>query len=356
MAGAQLLDFGREMAAQLAKAEGADAAFLAGSIVVGLGSASSDVDVYLVGTGLRESRRQLFTDGVRVDVQTLATERLTGLVDEVVADYPAPSRKRVADAELTVAVRLLTAEVVADTGCLATMRERLAACPLPLRRMVISSWARTAYSAVEDVAGLRESSDRLDLDAAVTAGRRALLAAGKALTAGGGDVHQGDKWVWHQLARSAPDSFPLAEYRRLMHHCAPEPESGKADRLGELVSFVQTCLIAAMTLGWWGVPLTHWPRWTDGGGPLRRSAFFLPCATDATTLIVGPGAQIFRAPPEALLVWGLCHGASVDRVAASAAALGPLAEPWNGLTGRRCRAVLRELADAALITGAHIAD
>jgi hypothetical protein len=354
MAGAQLLDLGRDVATRLATSEGADAAFLAGSIVVGLGSRSSDVDVYLVGTGLRESRRQLLTDGVRVDIQTLATERLAGLVDRVVADYPAPFPGRVADPDLMVAVRLLTGEVITDTGFLTALKERLAACPLPLRRMVINSWARTAYSAVEDVAGLRESGDRLDRDAAVVAARRALLAAGKALAASCGDLYYGDKWVWHQLARSAPDAFPVAEYRRLMHHDAPEP--GAPDGFTALVSLVQTCLIAAMTLGWWDVPLEHWPAWTDEGGPLRRAAYFLPCSSDAVMLIVGPGTQVFRVPADALLIWGLCNGASADGVAGRAAALGPLAEPWSGVTGRQCHAILRELADAALVTGAHVED
>ncbi|HEX6342583.1 hypothetical protein [Umezawaea sp.] len=354
MAGAHLSALGREVATRLATAEGADAAFVAGGTAVGLGSGSSDLDVYLAGPGMRESRRQLFADGVRVDVQTLATERLDDLVDGVVADYPAPARGRVPDADVALAVRLLTADVVTDTGGLAALRERLASRPLPLRRRVISGWARTAYSAVEDVAGLRGSTDRLDLDAASTAGHRALLAAGKAVAAACGDLHHGEKWVWHQLARSAPASFPLARYRRLVHHAAPEP--GDPDLFADLASFVQTCLVAAMTLGWWDVPLHHWPGWVDEGGPLRRAAFFVPCASDAATVIVGPGARLFRAPPEALLVWGLCNGAPVDRVAGRAAALGPLAEPWSGVTGTRCRAVLRELEDAALIIGAHLED
>lgn len=354
MAGAHLPALGREVATRLAASEGADAAFLAGGTAVGLGSGSSDLDVYLVGPGLRESRRQLFADGVRVDVQTLAAERLDALVDSVVLDYPAPARGRVGDADLAVAVRLLTADVVTDTGRLTTLKQRLTACPLPLRRRVVSGWARVAYSAVEDVAGLRGSADRLDVDAASTAGHRALLAAGKALAAACGDLHQGEKWVWHQLARSAPAAFPLAEYRRLMHPGPPEP--GSANGFAELAAFAQTCLAAAMTLGWWEVPLEHWPGWADGGGRLRRAEFFVPCSSDAGTVLVGPGARLFRAPPEALLVWGLCGGASPDEVVERVEALGPLAEPWNGLTGRRCHAVLRELADAALIIGAHLED
>ncbi|MEV4496138.1 hypothetical protein AB0J84_10575 [Micromonospora arborensis] len=349
MVGEQLLVLGRKTAGQLAAAEGADAAFLAGSIVVGLGSTSSDIDVYLVGAGLRESRRQLFTDGVRVDVQTLATERLTSLVDRVLVRYPAPGADRATDADLTVAVRVLTAEIVTDTGYLTDLQERLGAVSLPLRRRVICGWARTAYSAVEDVAGLRDSADRLDLDAATTAGRRALLAAGKALAASCGDLHQGDKWVWHQLARSAPADFPLAEYRRLMHDDTPAG-------LGQLVSLVQTCLIAAMTLGWWNVPLKYWPGWMDADGPLHRAAFFLPCASDEETLIVGPDARVFQAPTETLLIWGLCNGSTPEQVTGAAEALSPLAEPWSGITAQRCRAVLRELAAAALITGAHRED
>ncbi|HEX8346506.1 MAG TPA: hypothetical protein VF657_17450 [Actinoplanes sp.] len=347
MAGARLLAVGRQVAVRLAAAEGAEAAFLGGSIVVGLGNEHSDIDVYLVGAEMRESRRQLSSGGMRVDVQTLATQRLSDLVDRVLVDYPAPGAARVIDADLVVAVRLLTAEVVSDTGYLATLRQRLASRPLPLRRMVVSSWARTAYSAVEDVAGLAESAERLDLDAAILAGRRALLAAGKALAASCGDLHQGEKWVWHQLARSAPATFPLDDYRRLMHHDKPDPE---------LISLVQTCLVVAMASGWCGVPLEQWPAWADEGGPLRRAAYVVPCSSDYGTVFVRPGGHVLSASAEALLIWGLCHGATVERLVAHAAALRPLARPWNGLDGARCGAVLRELAEASMITGAHDED
>jgi hypothetical protein len=347
MAGTELLDLGRVVATQLAASEGAAAAFLAGSIVAGLGSGTSDVDVYLVGTGLRESRRQLRIGGVRVDVHTLATDTLTGLVERVLPEHQAPFRGHVADADLTMAVRLLTAEVVTDTGCLTTLKERLAACPLPLRRMVISSWARTAYSAVEDVAGLLDSADPLDLDAAIMAGRRALLAVGKALAASCGDLYYGEIWVWRQLARSAPAAFPLAEFRRLMHNGALETGG-----LAELVCFAQTCLSAATTLGGWDVPLEHWPSWTDEGGPLRRATFFLPYPSDAATLIAGPGALGFRVPAEALLIWGLCNGVSADQVVGRATVLRAFAEPLKDVSDQQCRAIVRELADAALIVGA----
>src|SRR6266511_3313568 len=258
MGNAQRVDRGRAVAAELAAAERAPSAFLAGSNVVGLGSASSDIDVYLIGPGWVERRRQLHAGGTRVDVQTLASERLDALVDQVLGADSLPER------DLVLAVRLLTGDVVVDDGALAGLRKRLAGRPLSLRRLVIGGWAATAYSAVEDVAGLRDSADQIDRDAAVLAGRRALLAAGKAIAASGGDLYYGDKWVGHQVARTVPAAFPFDRYRRLSLH-------GAFDALPEIVALVQSCLAAALTVGWWGVSLEHWPDWPGGGGALPRA-------------------------------------------------------------------------------------
>jgi hypothetical protein len=339
---------GRDVAARLAASTGADAAFLAGSTAVGLGSGTSDIDVHLVGAGLPAARRQMVVRGVRVDVQSVAAQTLTDLVDRIVGvERPEPARASVSDRDVALAVRLCTGEVVTDTGVLATLRARIAADPLALRRLVISGWAQSTYTAAEDLSGLWRSDDDLDFDMAMLTARQALIAAGKALVAGCGDLYHGEKWVWRQIARSAPAAFPLAEFRRLLREdeLAGNPAAGLAAR----VSFAQTCLVAAMTLGWHGVHLDHWPGWLDEGGPLRRAAFFLPQRYADGMSIVGPGTRVFPVPADVVLVWGLCNGSSAGGIATRAAALRTTATPFARLTERRCHTVLRKLIEAALV-------
>jgi hypothetical protein len=254
------------------------------------------------------------------------------------------------EGDLALATRLVTGEVVADTGALADLRARLVADPLLVRRLVVNHWAHAAGTAIDDVTGLCDSEDPRDLDAATTVGRTALLAAGKALAASEGDLHLGEKWVWHQLARSAPRGFQLATYRSLMHCDAREP-----DRLAGLVSFVQTCLAAALTLGWADVRLDRWPSWTAGPGPLRRATGFVPCASGERMLLRGPGALFFHVPAALLLVWALCDGVSADELAERVAAVRNLAEPWQGLDHERSQAAVRELVHASLVVGANVA-
>lgn len=336
---------GREVATRLAAAAGADAAFLAGSTAVGLGGRTSDVDVYLVGADLPATRRQLVVGQVRIDVQSLTAEALAGLVDRFAGAQE--SRGSVSDPDIALAVRLWTGEVVTGAGLLDPIRERLGEARLTLRRLVVNGWALSTYTAVEDLAGVWRSDDHLDLDLALLATRQALVAAGKALAAAGGDLHRGEKWVWRQLARSAPVGFPFADLRRLVRDGPPAGDPWEG--LAGTVPLAQTCLAAAMTLGWHDVPLDRWPGWLDQGGPLRRADFFLPQRYGDGMSIVGPGTRVYPVPAEAALVWGLCNGSSADSVVARAVALSAAAVPFARLTDRRCRAVLGKLLDAALV-------
>ncbi|MFD3416688.1 nucleotidyltransferase family protein [Streptomyces decoyicus] len=342
---------GRSIAARLAASRNADAAFLAGSSVVGLGSATSDIDVYLVGSSAEEERQQMFADTIRVDVQHLSLDTLESLVERVLgaglrSDHPGGA---LSDRETALAVRLRTGDIVTDSGALGALRQRLAEHPLRLSRRVMNNWILAAFFAAEDCLGLRQSDSPLELEPAAFAGRRALLCAGKALAAACGDLYFGEKWVWRQLTRNGPDGFPFAEFQRLLRDdpLAVDPQAG----LTALTSFAQTCLIATATVGWQGVDLSRWPAWLEGSGPLRRSTEFFPRAYDDMVTLVQPGGRHFRLPPDAALVWGLCHGRSARAVTEYAQLWAKETPAYAGLTEERCRSLLTELRDAGLLTG-----
>ncbi|MFD6191102.1 hypothetical protein [Streptomyces sp. NPDC060275] len=341
---------GRSIASRLAASTDADASFVAGSSLVGLGSATSDIDVYLVGSSVHEERRQMFADTIRVDVQQLRLGTLRSLVDRVLdpglrSDHAGPP---LSDREVALAVRLCTGDVVTDSGTLAALRERLDEHPERLARLVMNHGMLAAFFAAEDCVGLRRSDDPNDLDAAALAGRRALLCAGKALAAACGDLYFGEKWVWRQLARSGPEDFPFAHFQRLLREdpLADDPRSG----LAALTAFAQTCLIATATLGWQGVDLSHWPVWRRGSEPLRRSPHYFPRAYDDMVTLVEPAGRHFRLPHDAALVWGLSHGLGPEAVVEHASALSTRAPGYAALTAKRCRRLVTELRKAGLLT------
>jgi len=340
---------GRDIASRLVASTNADAAFLAGSSVVGLGSATSDIDIYLVGSPEGEKRQQMFADTIRVDVQHLSLNTLDSLVDKVLGTGLRSDGKGeiLSEREIALTVRLRTGDIVTDPGALAALRQRLDEHPLRLSRLVMNNWLFAAFFAVEDCLGLSQSDNPLDLDAAVLAGRRALVCAGKALAAAGGDLYFGEKWVWRQLARTGPAGFPIEGFRRLLRDdpLAADPQAG----LTALTTFAQTCLIATATLGWQGVDISRWPVWLEGSGPLSRSPVFFPHAYDDMVTLVQPGGRHYRLPPDAALVWGLSHGCSARTVTESALRLSGQTPPFARLTGERCRHIMTELREAGLL-------
>ncbi|MFF7341853.1 hypothetical protein ACFZAT_31650 [Streptomyces sp. NPDC008163] len=343
---------GRRIASRLAASSHADAAFLAGSTVVGLGSATSDIDIYLVGSRTGEKRQQLFADDIRVDVQHLALESLEALVDRVLTTRLCSDRpgRPLSAQETSLVIRLWTGSIVTDAGALTALRQQLADEPLRLARVAMNNWILAAYFAAEDCVGLRQSDDPMDLDPAAHTARRALVCAGKALAAAGGDLYHGEKWVWQQLARSGPDGFPFAEFRRLLRDDPLASASGGRTGLSALTSFTQTCLIAAATLGWHGVDLGRWPAWSSGDGPLHRAPSLFPRVYDDVVMLIQPGGRHVRLTPEAALLWGLSHGRSEQTVTECALRLSGEAPVFAELTEERCRSVIAELRQSGLLT------
>jgi hypothetical protein len=341
------LHLARHLAGRLVAMPEVQAALLTGSLTAGLGSRTSDVDVLLVGDGLPRERRQVFAGPVRVDVRQLSSLQLAAAVDGVLAarmlsdDAATP----VPASDLALAIGVSTGEVVAGGQIVEPLRERLHAGRLPLRRVVTSRWLDLAHYGHEDLAGLVAAGEP---DAAILVGRDLLLAAGKALVTGSGDLHLGRKWVCRQLDRTAPTDFPRSEFRRLMRADPTADESGAG--VTALHRFAQTCLAAAATVGWHGVSLWLWPRWLPGSGPLRRSAELSIRAYDDAVLLTAPTGRRVRLRHDVALVWALCDGVTPDVVARDARQLGQAASAYASLSADRCRSIVGLLVRAGLVT------
>ncbi|GAA4952283.1 hypothetical protein HD597_000286 [Nonomuraea thailandensis] len=344
---AERLALAHEATRWLAARSGAQAAFLSGGLMSGLGTPTSDFDVYLVETAdASPARRQLSIDKtIRVDVHEVPRLELERVVDQLTADRPHDDETAFlcSTAELKLATRLYAAEIVAGAAIVTPLRDRLRSGH-HLRRHVLQSWLTSAHSDLEDFAGLRASGD---LDAAAMVGREALIAGGKAVAAANDDIYLGRKWVWRQLRRSAPRAFPMADFQRLFNGDLSVGQSD--DGLRELAAFTRTCLAAAATLGWHAVSLDRWAGWHRGSGPLHRDAEFHPRAHGTGVVITKPAERWVRLRPDVALIWGLCNGVTTEEVVVHASALGETEPAYRGLTRDRCRHLLTRLIEAGLV-------
>lgn len=341
---------GRVIAAQLA-GRPPRPIFLSGSIAVGLGNAASDIDVYVIEANGNASRQQVFAEDTRVDVHYIPYPVLQSAVDRVLGlrlfAVGPDAGGSVAGADVMLAVHLYQGEIVHDDGQLAQLCGRLAGSPLTLRRAVINHWVLSAAGCYEDWNGLRDSTAADDQDAALLIARAALTAAAKAVAAAEGDLHFGEKWVWHQLARSAPAGFAQEHCRRLMR---ADPLGQRAGlRIDEIMVFAQTCIAAATTLGWQGVSLGQWPTWRGSEGPLARDASYAVRPYQDGLVLMGPGSRHVRLKPDVALVWALADGVCAADLATAASRLRHASPAYQALDSGRCAALVSRLAGAGLI-------
>lgn len=339
------------LAERIAAAAQAPAAFLAGSLAAGLGNAGSDVDVYVVHDHREPRREQLFTTSSRFDVHHLSRDALSHAVDRVLevrllARGPGAGQS-VREQEVRLCAALAQARIVVDDGLLASLRRRLADADDRLRRAAVNHWLLVGASCQEDWNALRDSEEPDDLDAALHTARAALLAGCKALVAASGDLHFGPKWVPHQLSRSAPRGFPREELRSLSGAGLNPLRPSALPHA--LMSFAQTCVAAAGTVGWHGLPLHSWPSWRRGGGALQRDDRFALRAYDDGAVLIGPGTRHVHLQPDVALVWALCNGTSTQQLAEQAARLSGTSRVYAGLTPDRCRRLVQRLLDAEVL-------
>jgi predicted nucleotidyltransferase/nitrogen fixation-related uncharacterized protein len=335
----------RKAAQDVITHESVDSAWMSGSLLAGLGTPTSDVDIFVMlkpGAVPDQGMRQIFGDGQRVDLEFYEVETIQRVVDTVAAfelTHRTMAPVWVPEDELDVAIRLTYADPLKQSDTLSRLQDQLHSNQTKLRQLLLARWAVEANNHLEDFEGAYLGGD---FPSTALVGQSLMLVAGKALAAAAGDIYFGRKWTYHQLRRSAGSTFPIEEFIRFQ--LGRWDERGMERGYEEFTAFLQTCLTAAQTLGWNSVAdLSRWPHWTrDSAGPVRHPSYNAIRLTDGVELNWELHRQLIVKPDVALL-WGLCNGQSEDAIVEAARSLADASDDLAGLTTERARHILAAL-------------
>jgi Nucleotidyltransferase domain len=272
----------------LAQLDGAELAFLGGSLAVGLGHAMSDIDLYVVGPDLPERELSYQHRGVWVHVNPLSAAKVRELA-ALATEYRATGMDRsqlAADAKtLNALVRLATGwrlhATPEWTELLATLSDDV------IRQVLTARHSNVFVAYAEDAHGALRTGDLLT---ATTASHLAVESACEATLASAGDLYLGPKFLFRRLARNpvtAPWSMRIWElsYQTVDPGSRAAVEAIVTDRL-----FAGSQLVAWCAVDGWEQPLAALPDpapMTRAGGPLR-SGLFAPVRFVDGWALIGP--------------------------------------------------------------------
>lgn len=342
----------------LGESDKVEAVYLSGSLLAGLGTPTSDVDLFAVLADQAERpARQLLVRGERVDIEYLDIATLAEALERVAAvDF---RRERLTvplflESPLDLLVRFSLAEVIKPSPALTRLRERVAAQADHLRRVLLTRYAMQVTQALEDFEG---ACAQRDWDSAVWLGQQMLTHAGKALAAAAGDLYVNRKWVYRQLARTMPASFPMRSFRFFQQGTwaqasdSPDPAA--------LLNFVQECIAAAQLCGWDQPRVTSWPFSGEGpaaalAGGLRREEYVSFVRTASGVLLHYEKSRQLLLLPDIALVWALAGtGRGAAEIAETARKLGTEVTGLGEVTAERADAILASLASQRVLRGSE---
>jgi hypothetical protein len=343
------LEVARRAARSLGRQPGVLGSYVSGSLVAGLGTPTSDADVFVVlAEGVdRPGTRQLLVGADRVDVEFTTAAEIGSAVRRCTSYRPTRtdlSAARAPQDTVDLVVRLLLGEIVADEGWLGRTQKEVRSAEQEVRRLLVGMWSLYVHGSLEDFTGAVADGDVLS---AGLLGQWMMTAAGKATAAAAGDLYVGDKWVHRQVARSAGPSFPVEEFSGFqLGWWTREPvDPGAADRL---VLFAQTMLAVAQLTGW-DAPAPDWADWRPGTGRLRRNPGFLSMRVTEGFLLHQERVREAVLSPVTALVWTLCLDRDDDEVVRGAVRLSGRLPGMDPLTEDRARAVLGRLIDKQFV-------
>ncbi|MCX4474612.1 hypothetical protein C5N14_14645 [Micromonospora sp. MW-13] len=301
-------------AQEVAQETHVDSVYLAGSLTAGLGSPTSDVDVFVLSSGAVDdgAARQRRVGDVRVDIEDYSISWVDGALRKLAGWDSSRQRLRhgaLSDGELDFLIRMRDIEVVKTSPELERLLGALAAAEDRLRQMALSTWALRANGDLSDLRGAWQDGDHAS---AGLVGQSVMVCAGKAVSTASGDLYLGSKWVHRQLRRSLGDAFPWDQF--LDWQCGAWARPGSDAAFRDFVAFQQTLMAAAQLLGWNSPAVAEWPFWELGKGPYRRNPHYNTIHLTEGVLLNNELQRQVVVKPDVALVWALSNGRDEDEI------------------------------------------
>ena len=297
----QLVERSLEIAREVARRNPDSPVFVSGSPLAGLGTVTSDVDVFVVDLHAEKGvpfPEITLSDGTQVDVErhSLAalSDRLDKLVPFALTSKNLDQLSHTFRWNVDPLIRLALGTIVQDDGSLETLRSRIAEGRQDLERVLVARLSTEMRSWVEDVEGLLAGGQP---SAALHLARYALLSAAEAFLVTRGDVYLGHKWVWHKWARSGEGA--LKEVDQVLDFAATT----------EAATDPVTALLVAQTLVLSAGTGEVCVQGGDPGG-WQRDPFAVPLFVSDGMLVYRSSGRVARISHQGALLWALSHGRS----------------------------------------------
>lgn len=179
--------------------------FIGGSLTAGLGSPTSDVDLFLI-TDKRASLRktwQSIVEGCRVDVEVYEVWELKEALGKILPEEPGENTLlsvRSLKSEIDLMARLEHGIVLKQSKELEQIKQALLVNANQFYSLQANYWALIVEAVKEDFIGAILAED---YHTAAYLGQNLLSTAGKSFSSATGDSYFGEKWVYQQLVRSS---------------------------------------------------------------------------------------------------------------------------------------------------------
>ncbi|GII88875.1 hypothetical protein Ssi03_68650 [Sphaerisporangium siamense] len=291
-------------------AGGVDSVYLGGSLLAGLGSPTSDIDVFVVRQGVTgdEVPAQVVSDSRRFDVESLPPGHLLRLARDVTAfpraAYTNLEVVHLSESRYDAAVRLLYSRPVAEGSeyreAVAHLRENF----VSLTRMVMAKWSTECINILEDALGAVAGES---YDDALFSSAELMQPAAQVFLAGCGDLYVKYKWILRKLRRSAGENFPYDRFCRLMG-AWPDDVADKKRLVEDRIRLCQAMAVAGLTDGWDGPAASRWSTWDVHGPGLVRSPEWMPLRAADRIVLAKSIDSVYRLSEQGLTLWGLCDG------------------------------------------------
>lgn len=303
-----------------------NSAYATGSLLAGLGTRTSDIDVVLLVEA--DARKELAKQdkalrrhdpsrsdwAERVDFQVFTVDEFTEMVDtcmDYAATWDAGRVYTIGPALRVLSQFTAAARMVKPSAALTELSQRIAAHRSALVQLSIAHTVLYANNTHEDLVGLIAEKD--DIAVLRLSHRHLELGLDAWCTAQGliyPDVKF--KWLWRRLGRAVTSERELSALRELY---VPETATGPTHDVGlRRVDTTQALLAQALLAAWATDPsslaLPILSRWDTAEPTLWRCSDWMPIRTsDAWRL--GADFRFLRFPVAAAVVWA-CAGGRPD--------------------------------------------